>query len=352
MSKRYPQSLFSVFGIGWQRIIAGLLPLGLATAAIAFLGSLPGNCYAGVLFGPVLNPANGHAYFLLTESSWQAAQSEAAHLGGNLVTINDATEHAWIFSTFGSQGAQNRSLWLGLTDQASEGHFVWMSGEFVGYSNWLPGQPDNSGNEDYVHMIREGLGVNGGPWNDVSSPTTPFSNFSPINGVVEVNSPSVLLGPIVNPANEHTYYLLTQSSWQAAQAQALTLDGNLATINDAAEQAWVFSEFGFYGGQERSLWLGLNDEAVEGSFVWASGEPVGYYNWLPGLPDNAYGDENYVHMMRSGNGFGHPGGTWNDLASPISPFPQFDPIHGVVEVNSVPVPSNAVTWGYIKSNHP
>jgi hypothetical protein len=107
------------------------------------------------------------------------------------------------------------------------------------------------------------------------------------------------------------------------------------TINDAAEQTWVFATFGSYGGVDRSLWIGLTDAGHEGTFTWVSGEPVTYTNWLPGQPDNAYGDENYAHMMRTGNGFGHPGGLWNDLASPFSPFPQFDPIHGVVEVNTV-----------------
>ena len=148
-------------------------------------------------------------------------------------------------------------------------------------------------------------------------------------------SGGLISGPITSPTNGHEYFLLTQSSWQDAQAEAVSLGGNLVTINDAAEQGWVFTTFGSYGGVDRSLWIGLNDAASEGNFVWVGGEVVTYTNWLPGQPDNAPG-EDYVHILRTGNGFGVAPGFWNDLASPGSVFGQFDPIHGVVEVASVP----------------
>src|SRR6476619_1362742 len=56
--------------------------------------------------------------------------------------------------------------------------------------------------------------------------------------------PSIDIGPIVNPANGHTYYRLTQSNWSAAESQAISLGGHLATINDAAENDWVATTFG------------------------------------------------------------------------------------------------------------
>lgn len=149
----------------------------------------------------------------------------------------------------------------------------------------------------------------------------------------------ILTGLITNPGNGHTYYLLTEDTWQSSEAQAVALGGHLATINDQAEQDWVFSSFGSFSGVSRSLWIGLTDQASEGNFTWISGEPVLYTHWIAFQPDNAFGNENYVHMINSANEFGHPGGLWNDLASPNTIFATFNPLNGVVEV--VPEPASA-----------
>jgi len=144
----------------------------------------------------------------------------------------------------------------------------------------------------------------------------------------------ILVGPVTNPGNGHSYYLLSEDSWLASESQAMALGGHLATIRNEAEQSWVFGTFGSWGGKERSLWIGLNDAAEEGRFTWSSGEGVPYTHWLPGQPDNSpvTGGEGYVHMLNSGNAYGHPGGFWNDLASLNTGFPTFDPVCGVVEV--------------------
>lgn len=40
---------------------------------------------------------------------------------------------------------EKTSFWIGGTDIAKEGKFVWMaSGEPFSYTNWLPNQPDNN----------------------------------------------------------------------------------------------------------------------------------------------------------------------------------------------------------------
>jgi hypothetical protein len=151
----------------------------------------------------------------------------------------------------------------------------------------------------------------------------------------------ILDGPVINPGNGHTYYLLEQDTWSGAEAAAVNLGGHLATIRDATENAWVFSTFGTYGGASRCLWIGLNDQAQEGMFVWSSGEPAPYRQWAaPGQPDNAGGLEDYVHLLPPGH---YAAGLWNDFqnvsAVLFADLPALGnlSLNGVVEV--VPEPS-------------
>jgi Lectin C-type domain/PEP-CTERM motif len=147
----------------------------------------------------------------------------------------------------------------------------------------------------------------------------------------------VIAGPIVNPANGHSYYLLTNLDWTTSQAQAVALGGNLATVNDAAENTWITSQFSNFGGG-RALWIGLNDFVLEGTFVWANGEPVVYTNWAPGEPNNQ-GNEDAGQILPPAD-FRFP--QWNDAPDVINPFGS--PTNGVVEV--VPEPGSLALVGF------
>lgn len=136
---------------------------------------------------------------------------------------------------------------------------------------------------------------------------------------------------IVNPANQHSYYLLAESSWQEAETEAVALGGHLVTINDAAEQDWVFSTFGNYAGSSKSLWIGLRVVDDAGKFEWVSGETVDFTHWYTGQPDNIF-KEDYVHLIRTGgNQDTASAGFWNDSKGPNS-YLGYDPYHGVVEI--------------------
>lgn len=148
----------------------------------------------------------------------------------------------------------------------------------------------------------------------------------------------ILVGPIIDPADSHAYYLLSSDTWTASEAEALTLGGHLTTINDLAENQWVFNTFTPLTGATRpALWIGLNDMAVEGSFVWASGEPVLFTNWANGEPNNGGGVEDWVHLIDPLGGADRAS-RWNDAenVTPQGPVTFF----GVVEV--VPEPSSAI----------
>jgi hypothetical protein len=141
-----------------------------------------------------------------------------------------------------------------------------------------------------------------GEWNDL-----PDAIGYPVFGIVEVAElPDTLPGVVVHPISGHRYVLLTASSWTAAQSKARQLGGDLVTINDAEENAWVKATFGAFDGGTHDLWIGLNDVAQEGLFRWASGDPSTYTNWQLNEPNNAGGAEHYGQISGAS-------GKWNDL---------------------------------------
>ena len=312
--------------------------LGSNEIAAIYAASSSGKCPAPslvVLAGPVTNNANGHAYFLLSDSTWTEAEAKAVELGGHLVTVNDAAENNWVFDTFSFFGGSNRHLWIGLNDAAQEGTFVWSSGEPIGYTDWYPGEPNNYNNDDYAHIWAPNQPNADRRWNDASVISVDEIG-RPFCGVVEVGSNApppevqIVSGPVTNSANGHAYYLLSGSTWTEAEAKAVQLGGHLVTINDVAENNWVFDTFSFYGDINRHLWIGLNDAAQEGTFVWSSGEPVGYSNWYPGEPNN-YNNDDYAHIWAPNQP--NADRRWTD-ASVISVDEIGRPFCGVVEVVS------------------
>jgi hypothetical protein len=138
----------------------------------------------------------------------------------------------------------------------------------------------------------------------------------------------ILAGPFTNPVNGHDYYLLTPNSWMAAEAEAERLGGTLAIIQNAAEEEWVYSKFGTFGGTaNRNLWIGLRRETPGGPFTWVTGAKPDYTDWSPGEPDNGGGNESYVHLWSHSS---TSPGKWNDAANYLNLDGSM--ANGVVEV--------------------
>lgn len=180
------------------RATAGLIFAAAATAALA-----PIPAAAQLISPRIVNPDNNHEYALLGQTGWAHAQMNAIRLGGNLVTVNDAAEQTWVFSTFGGYNGQNRLLWTGLQDATVQGQYQWVSGQTATYRNWAPGEPNNAGAEHWVAMYYPGHSAQG-RWNDWGTRSSDPIGL-PFNGVVEFE-PGVLPPPFV---------LETDTTWRA-----------------------------------------------------------------------------------------------------------------------------------------
>jgi hypothetical protein len=97
---------------------------------------------------------------------WVVAERDCEADGAHLVVIDDAAEQTYLTSlaaaTTTDNGSTNQLLWLGLTDQASEGSFAWVTGASVSLTHWSDGEPNNSfgGIEDCAEIRGSG------DWND------------------------------------------------------------------------------------------------------------------------------------------------------------------------------------------
>ena len=144
---------------------------GLASAApvTSFVGS-----YGGSSYYTVIDNVDG---MLL----WTEAQTAATGIGGNLVSINSAAEEAWLRTTISS----SERLWIGITDQGTEGNWQWISGDAVTYTNWAGGEP-NSGGGGYQEDYGVVNWVSSGGWNDLPDTGAGFQGGH--RGIIEVTN--------------------------------------------------------------------------------------------------------------------------------------------------------------------
>jgi hypothetical protein len=114
-------------------------------------------------------------------------------------------------------------LWIGLTDEAEEGQWKWITGEPLGADNWRPGEPNNLGNEDGAAIYQPTTG-----WWDKALDTK--ASFGYILEVLEGTpaAPFVALDPL----------------YESPSGEAITLDAT-PTIGFPTEftYQWCFNGF-------------------------------------------------------------------------------------------------------------
>jgi hypothetical protein len=224
-----------------------------------------------------------------TTTAWSTAETACESDGGHLASITSSADNAAITSAYSASAP----IWIGLTDAAVEGTFVWVDGTPFSYSNWLSPNPDNTGpagGPANCAMLQDT-----GQWND----RVCADNY---NYLCETR-----------PITCKTGYTLTgtkctklggaTSSWSAAEATCESDGGTLVTSSSATDNAAITSAY----SASAPIWIGLTDTAVEGTFVWVDGTPFSYSNWLSPNPDNtgpAGGPANCVMLQDTGQ--------WND----------------------------------------
>ncbi len=128
--------------------------------------------------GCSMSSIGGHIYYRCVDSrTWDDARAECEARYADLVVLETLDELA-VLEQIAVIGAG--SWWIGLSDQAEEGIFVWVDGSPLdgGASNWGDGEPNDSGGvEDCAEILQSGL------WNDAECEAgLPFVCEGPIVG--------------------------------------------------------------------------------------------------------------------------------------------------------------------------
>ncbi|MBC8354931.1 MAG: hypothetical protein H8E66_23375 [Planctomycetes bacterium] len=199
------------------------------TLAVAFVSQAAA---AIITTGPyqwqVAGGGNDHYYMLVMPDSpqttddnfsWFEARNAAAATiyngsAGHLVTVTSFGEDEFLRTTFENEieirnypTSTGDFVWIGLTDQTAEGNYQWLTGESFSYSNWASTEPNNLGNEDFVHIWRryEGTNQDGWSWNDKQA--GPFLPDSRWGYIVEFDGPFV--APVPEPTTLAIWSLLS-----------------------------------------------------------------------------------------------------------------------------------------------
>jgi hypothetical protein len=232
---------------------------------------------------------NGHEYKLIsTAKTWANAKNDCLALGGHLVSITSSGENNFVSTLAGSN-----TIWIGFTDEASEGTFQWVTGEDVVYTNWSTYEPNNCcGGEDYAEMVDTGL------WNDNGGPRDPNLTRYYVCEWEEHGGTMY---------NKHEYRLYTdEKTWANAKSDCLSRNGHLVSITSSGENDFVSNLAG-----SNTVWIGFTDEVSEGTWQWITGESVVYTNWAAPEPNDYGAGEDYGEMISDG--------TWNDCGPPAWP---------------------------------
>ncbi|XP_056147018.1 macrophage mannose receptor 1 [Lampris incognitus] len=263
----------------------------------------------GLFCGPGYLLFGDFCYHFETETtkSWQDAETWCVGQQGHLASFHSQEELSFLTAHMPGES------WVGLNDINEENHFKYTDGSNADFLLWAPNQPDNwQQNEDCV-QLRGANHHEAGKLNDDFCTSTKEFICKKAKGQRPPPQPPTS-GPgwnekcgtwMADPFNDYCYQFnyLNMRKWAEARADCINQGGDLVSITDPFEQAFIqgmvqLSPTGI------SLWMGGHDSVTEGGWEWTDGSPFRYVHWNAGNPDN-YNGENCLSILIN-NGY------WND----------------------------------------
>ncbi|KAL2086673.1 hypothetical protein ACEWY4_017732 [Coilia grayii] len=99
------------------------------------------------------NVFNNRCFKLVTyHATFHKAQEACEFENSHLASVHSAAENNFIHGLVRATGFYAQGLWIGGSDDGSEGVWYWIDGSPFNFADWSPGQPNNFGDEDCLMM--------------------------------------------------------------------------------------------------------------------------------------------------------------------------------------------------------
>uniref|UniRef100_UPI0037E8EC41 macrophage mannose receptor 1 n=1 Tax=Semicossyphus pulcher TaxID=241346 RepID=UPI0037E8EC41 len=226
---------------------------------------------------------NDTQYFINAEElDMEGARAFCKKNFGELAVITGESERKFLWKQInrGSQG----QYYIGLTVNFDKS-FSWLDGTPITYTAWEKNEPNFANNDENCVTIYKGMGY----WNDINCGLELPSICKRSSGFVNTTvapTPASKGGcaPEWQPFRGKCYKTVVgkdKKNWQDARAYCFNQGGNLASVLNEKEQAFLTTQMLRYN---EDLWIGMNDVNWEMHFVWTDGKGISYTNWAKGHP--------------------------------------------------------------------
>lgn len=225
------------------------------------------------------------------KKDWQEARTYCRNQGGNLVSIVNDKEQAFLTTMMQKY---NEDLWIGMNDVNWEMHFVWTDGKGVSFTNWAKGHPTSLPDGRYIFMSEaDCVNMVGstpkltGLWKvDGCEMKKGFICKRNVDSQIEVGPTTVQPKSFYKLGND-SYKLVTQKmKWDEARRQCQADDADLASVLTPVAQAYLTLQMFRY---KEPVWIGLNSNMTGGRFKWMDGWFMSYTKWGVDEPKSNYG---------------------------------------------------------------
>ncbi|XP_047124228.2 uncharacterized protein LOC105846481 [Hydra vulgaris] len=233
--------------------------------------------------------------------NWYNSHLSCQNYGGNLLSIADEAENAFIIEQL--KRDVGRSYWIGL-NITSTTYFVWSDYTISQFSNWKQGEPNNADNknEACVEATLDG-------WNDETCEHV-FRYICKYG--TGVGNGSCIYGGLQN--RNHCYIIFNNDTqnWYNSLLSCRRL-GELLSVTDQVEKVFIDEQLLLIGKTNLAnnitdimhYWIGLNNYPTKKNFTWSDNTTLMFTYWNSAEPNNGNNNnEACVEATYTG---------WNDI---------------------------------------